>query len=244
MVRHHQKVIETAAKYQIGLDAHEPIKATGIRRTYPNFMTREGVRGMEFNAWSEGNPPEHTTILPFTRVLGGPVDYTPGIFDLTFDKYRKDERVHSTLANQLALYVVLYSPMQMAADLPQNYLTEDGELHPMFKFIQDVPVDWDDSHVIDAQIGDYVATARKGKGSDDWYLGAVTDENERTLNVPLDFLEEGKTYTATIYKDGRDADWETNPASYDIKTRDVSKTDTLDLWLAAGGGTAISFKVQ
>lgn len=243
MVRHYRKVLKTAAEYQIGINAHEPIKATGLRRTYPNMMTREGVRGMEYNAWSEGNQPEHTTILPFTRGLSGPMDYTPGIFDITFDEYRDQEQVHSTLANQLALYVVLYSPMQMAADLPENYFIESGELHPMFHFIQDVAVDWDESHVLDAVIGDYVVTTRKEKGSNNWFLGAVTDENERTIEVPLDFLDEDKSYQATIYRDGENAHWEKNPTAYEIEKQEVNSQDTLDLWLAPGGGTAISFEV-
>ena len=242
MVRHYREVVEKAAEYQISINAHEPIKATGIRRTYPNMMTREGVRGMEYNAWSEGMPPQHTTILPFTRVLSGPIDYTPGIFDLTFDEYREEERVRSTLANQLALYVVLYSPMQMAADMPENYLQEDGDFHPMFRFIQEVAVDWDDSRVLQSEIGDYVATARKEKGSERWFLGAVTDENERTLEISLDFLNEGQTYRATIYRDGKDAHWKDNPTSYEIAEREVSSQQSLELWLAAGGGTAISFE--
>lgn len=242
MVRHYRKVLETGARYQIGINAHEPIKATGLRRTYPNMMTREGVRGMEYNAWSEGTPPEHTTILPFTRVLGGPIDYTPGIFDITFDKYRKKEQVHSTLANQLALYLVLYSPLQMAADMPANYLQENDDFHPMFQFIRDVPVDWDESHVLDARIGDYVVTARKEKNADRWFLGAITDEQERTLKVPLRFLEDGKTYKATIYRDGKNAHWKENPTDYKIDTKEVSSDSTLQLWLAPGGGTAISFE--
>lgn len=244
MVRHYRKVVETAAEYQIGINAHEPIKATGLRRTFPNMMTREGVRGMEYNAWSEGMPPQHTTIIPFTRILGGPIDYTPGIFDITFDEYRDKEQVHSTLANQLALYVVLYSPLQMAADLPENYLTENGDFHPMFQFIRDVAVDWDESHILDAEIGDYVVTARKEKGADNWFLGAVTDENERTLEVPLDFLDENKTYRATIYRDGETAHWEENPTEYKIETREVTSETTLDLWMAPGGGTAINFEAK
>jgi alpha-glucosidase len=242
MVQHYRKVLETAAKYKIGINAHEPIKATGLRRTYPNMMTREGVRGMEYNAWSNGTPPEHTTILPFTRVLAGPIDYTPGIFDITFDKYRDKEQVHATLANQLALYVVLYSPMQMAADLPENYMANNN-FHPMFQFIRDVPVDWDKSRILDAKIGDYVVTARKEKGTGSWFLGAITDENERTIEVPLDFLNESKTYKATIYRDGKEAHWQNNPTDYEIQTKKVSNQDTLELWLAPGGGTAISFEV-
>ncbi|MEL7834967.1 glycoside hydrolase family 97 protein [Fodinibius sp. Rm-B-1B1-1] len=242
MVRHYRNVVEKAAKYQIGVNAHEPIKATGLRRTYPNMMTREGVRGMEYNAWSEGMPPGHTTILPFTRVLGGPIDYTPGIFDITFDEYSDDEQVKSTLANQLALYVVLYSPMQMAADLPENYLTDDGEFHPMFQFIHEVPVDWDTSHILDAQIGDYVVTTRKEKRTDNWFLGAITDEEERTKKVSLDFLDDGKTYEAIIYHDGENAHWQDNPTDYQIKTQEVTAGTTLELWMAPGGGTAISFE--
>jgi len=242
MVRHYRKVVEKAAEYQIGINAHEPIKGTGLRRTYPNMMTREGVRGMEYNAWSEGMPPEHTTILPFTRILSGPIDYTPGIFNITFDEYSDEEQVKSTLANQLALYVVLYSPMQMAADLPENYLTDDGNFHPMFQFIRDVAVDWDASHILDAEIGDYVVTARKEKNNDTWFLGAVTDENERTKEVSLNFLDTGKTYKATIYQDADNAHWQDNPTAYEIKTREVTADTTLELWMAPGGGTAISFE--
>lgn len=244
MVRHYRKVVEKAAEYQIGINAHEPIKATGLRRTYPNMMTREGVRGMEYNAWSEGMPPQHTTILPFTRVLGGPIDYTPGIFDLTFDEYREEEHVKSTLANQLALYVVLYSPMQMAADLPKNYLTNDGEFHPMFQFIRDVAVDWDASHILDAEIGDYVITARQEKDSENWFLGAITDENERTKEVSLDFLDDSKTYEATIYQDGENAHWQKNSTAYEIETREVTTDTALELWMAPGGGTAITLETK
>lgn len=239
MVRHHQNVVETAARYQIMVNAHEPVKATGKSRTWPNFMTREGVRGMEYNAWSEGNPPEHTTILPFTRVLGGPVDYTPGIFDIEFDEYREEEQVHSTLANQLALYVVLYSPMQMAADLPENYKT-NGEFHPAFRFIRDVAVNWDETRVLDAEIGDYVTIARKEKDSNNWFVGSVTDEQSRDVEITLDFLDEGTAYEATIYRDGENAGWDSNPTDYEIETRQVDNTAVLNLHLAPGGGAAIS----
>ena len=155
MVNHYRSVVEKAAKEKIMIDAHEPIKATGIRRTYPNMMTREGMRGQEFNAWTEGNPPEHQTILPFTRMLAGPLDYTPGIFDITFDRYKPENRVHNTIANQLALYLILYSPVQMAADLIENY-----ENNPAFEFIDKVPVSWNKTKVIDAEIGDYIIIAR------------------------------------------------------------------------------------
>lgn len=242
MVRHYRTVLETAARYQIALNAHEPIKPTGIRRTWPNMMTREGVRGMEYNAWSEGTPPEHTTILPFTRGLGGPIDYTPGIFDILFDEYRDKEQVHATLANQLALYVVLYSPMQMAADLPENYLRNGGGFHPMFEFIREVPVNWDESVYLESAIGDYVSVARKDRDSDRWFLGAVTDEQARTLSVTLDFLDNGRSYTATLYRDGPRAHWQSNPTSWEIKERGVTAGTVLELPLAPGGGAAVSFK--
>jgi alpha-glucosidase len=196
MVFHYRKILEKAADARIMLDVHEPIKPTGISRTYPNMMTREGVRGMEYNAWSEGNPPEHTTILPFTRMLAGPLDYTPGIFDLTFDDYKPDYRVHSTVAKQLALYVVLMSPLQMAADLPENY-----EGNPAFQFIERVPCTWDETRVLDAVIGDYVVIARRS--GDEWFLGAITDEKGRVLEVSLDFLAAANgTYRARVFRDG------------------------------------------
>ncbi len=241
MVRHYRKVVETAAKYNIAINAHEPIKATGIRRTLPNMMTREGVRGMEYNAWSDGNPPEHTTILPFTRGLAGPTDYTPGIFDILFDQYRDEERVYSTLANQLALYIVIYSPMQMAADLHENYRV-NGDFHPAFQFIREVAVDWDQTVVPAAEIGEFAVVARKERGGERWFVGAITDENARTLSVALEFLEEGRGYTATIYKDGEDANWETNPLSYEIEDRTVDSETVLELLLAPGGGAAIELR--
>ncbi len=231
MVRHYRRVVEAAAARRIMLDVHEPIKPTGIERTYPNMMTREGVRGVEYNAWSDGNPPEHTTILPFTRMLAGPLDYTPGIFDLTFDEYKPDNRVHTTLAKQLALYVVLESPLQMAADLPQNY-----EGHPAFEFIEDVPTTWDETRVLDAAIGDFAIFARRLGAS--WYLGAVTDEDARVFRVPLDFLEPGTIYLARVFADGEDADWEANPSSYEIRSALVDQDAWLTMPLAAGGGYA------
>ena len=197
MVNHYRDIVKKAAEYKIMLDVHEPIKATGIRRTYPNMMTREGARGQEYNAWSGdgGNPPDHTTILPFTRLLGGPMDFTPGIIDLTFDHANRiDNRVNTTLAKQLALYVVLYSPLQMAADLPENYKDE-----PAFQFIKDVPVDWETTLVPHGEIGDYVVIVRKDRNSDDWYIAGITDENERDLTIELFFLDKNKQYTATIY---------------------------------------------
>lgn len=235
MARHYQKVLETAAKYQVMLDVHEPIKDTGLRRTWPNMMTREGVRGTEYEAWSPGNPPSHTTIIPFTRGLAGPIDFTPGIFNLLFDK-TSTFRVHTTLAKQLALYVVIYSPMQMAADLPENY-----EGNPALKFIEDVPTDWEDTKVLNAAIGEYVTTVRKDSNSADWYLGSITNEKPRTFRVELNFLTPGKTYQAEIYQDGKGADVNTNPLPVEITRNDVTSTSSLTLNLAAGGGTAIRF---
>ncbi|MCK4510352.1 glycoside hydrolase family 97 protein [bacterium] len=234
MVFHYRRILEKAADARIMLDVHEPIKPTGISRTYPNMMTREGVRGMEYNAWSEGNPPEHTTILPFTRMLAGPLDYTPGIFDLTFDEYKPDNRVHTTIAKQLALYVVLLSPLQMAADLPENY-----EGHPALGFIERVPCTWDETRVLDAAIGDYVVIARRN--GDEWFLGSITDEEGRALQVSLDFLAAGRRYQARIYRDGAGAHWETNPISVDVSTVEVEAEDTMTLELAPGGGAAVYF---
>ncbi|HTF18224.1 MAG TPA: glycoside hydrolase family 97 protein [Chryseolinea sp.] len=236
MVRHYQKVLSLAGAYKIMLDVHEPIKDTGLRRTYPNMMTREGGRGTEYEAWSTGNPPAHTTILPFTRCLGGPFDYTPGIFDIQF-KTEGDFRVHTTLAKQLALYVVIYSPMHMAADLPENY-----EGKPAFKFIEDVPTDWDVTKVVNAAIGEYVTTVRKDRHSDDWYLGAITNEQARTLEIKLDFLAADKQYMAEIYSDGQSANMEANPLAIEIANQETDRNQSLKLWLAPGGGTAIRFR--
>lgn len=237
MVNHYRKVLEKAAEYEIAVNAHEPIKGTGIRRTMPNAISREGLRGQEYNAWSVegGNPPEHLTIVPFTRMLAGPIDFTPGIFNIKFDEYQENNQVNTTLAQQLALYVVLYSPVQMAADLPEHY-----EGNPAFQFIRDVAVDWDESHVINGEIGEYVTIARKEKGSDNWFVGSVTDEESRSLELALDFLDPGKTYRAVIYRDGEDAHWDENPLSLDISEQEVTSETVLDLDLAPGGGQAIS----
>ncbi|MFA4863790.1 MAG: glycoside hydrolase family 97 protein, partial [Bacteroidales bacterium] len=218
MVNHHARIVEKAAQHQIMVDAHEAVKATGLERTWPNFMTREWARGNEYEAWSEGNPPDHTCILPFTRVLAGPLDYTPGIFGLYFKEFKPDNRVHTTLAKQLALMVIIYSPLQMAADLVENY-----KGHPAFRFIRDVPSDWDDIKVLNGKIGDYVTIARKKK--DAWYLGSITDENAREFTFKLDFLDEKINYEATIYEDGPSADWETNPLEYLIEKKLVKKDD-------------------
>jgi alpha-glucosidase len=220
------------------LDVHEPIKDTGIRRTYPNMMSREGARGQEYNAWSQdgGNPPDYTTIIPFTRLLAGPFDFTPGIFDLLYKGMEKDNRVNTTLAKQLALYVIIYSPLQMAADLPENY---EGE--PAFKFITDVPTDWEVTKVLKAKIGDFVTIVRKDRQSDDWYLGSITDENGRTLETSLSFLDPGKKYVAEVYQDADGADWMSNPQAIEINELLVDNKTKLILKLAPGGGQAIKF---
>ncbi|MBI9033073.1 MAG: glycoside hydrolase family 97 protein [Bacteroidales bacterium] len=235
MVEHYRKVLETAAKYEIMIDAHEPIKATGIRRTYPNMMSREGARGMEWNAWSEGNPPEHTVVLPFTRCLAGPLDYTPGIFNLQFSGYRMGYRVHTTLSRQLALMITLYSPLQMAADIIENY-----QDHPAFQFIKDVAVSWDETKVINAKIGDYYTVARRNK--DQWFLASTTDENYRHFNFPLNFLSEDQQYTAYIYSDAITTDWDKNPTGIDICEILVNSRDTLPVVLSNNGGMVIQFK--
>ena len=245
MVRHYRRVVETAAKYGIAVDVHEPIKDTGERRTWPNMMAREGARGQEYNAWGGegGNPPEHETILFFTRMLAGPMDFTPGIFDLLIrrpagtPRTPEEARPRTTLAKQLALYVVLYSPLQMAADLPENY-----EGKRPFQFIRDVAVDWDTTRVLDGRIGDYVVVARKAKGRDEWFIGAITDEERRSFDVPLSFLPAGRRYVAEIYADGPAASWRDNPESVAISSRPVSRTSRLRVSLAPGGGQAIRIR--
>jgi hypothetical protein len=238
MVKHYRKVMEKAAEYEVMVNVHEPIKPTGLRRTYPNLISAEGLRGQEFNAWSSdgGNPPEHLTIVPFTRMLAGPIDYTPGIFDIKFDKFKPNNQVNTTLTHQLALYGVIYSPLQMAADLPENY-----EGNPAFQFIRDVGVDWDTSIVLNGEIGDFITIARKERNKDKWFLGSITDENERAIDISLNFLDEGKEYTATIYSDEEESHWDKDPTAYKIDVKTVSSSDTLKLELAAGGGTAINF---
>jgi alpha-glucosidase len=233
MSRHHLKVVTEAAKRKIAVNPHEPIKDTGLRRTYPNWVAREGARGMEYNAWgSPPNPPEHEANLVFTRMLAGPMDFTPGVLSL---KGKGGQPIQSTIAKQLALYVVIYSPLQMAADLPEHY-----EQHARaFQFIKDVPADWSDTLALNGEVGDYATIVRKDRNSEDWYLGSVTDENARTLTVKLDFLDEGRSYTARIYRDGDNADWKANPHDIAIDTRQVRRGDTLELKLGAGGGQAI-----
>jgi hypothetical protein len=222
------------------VNSHESSRPTGYSRTYPNYIAAEAARGNEFNAWSVGNPPMHETILPFTRLLGGPMDYTPGIFEIKMSAYdpSKKEQVHTTLAKQLALYVTMYSPLQMAADLPQNY-----EQHlDAFQFIRDVAVDWQDSKYLEAEPGDYLTVARKDKYSENWFLGAITDEQARDTELKLDFLSPNKKYQAVVYQDGATADWEKNPKSYVIKTIQVTSKSKIKLHLVSGGGAAISFK--
>lgn len=239
MVNHYNFVAQRAADYKLMVNSHESSRPTGYSRTYPNYIAAEAARGNEFNAWSVGNPPMHETILPFTRLLGGPMDYTPGIFEIKMNVYdaAKKEQVHTTLAKQLALYVTMYSPLQMAADLPENY-----EKHlDAFQFIKDVAVNWDQSVYLEAEPGDFLTVARKTKGKDEWFLGAITDENARTTNIELNFLTPGKTYKATIYEDGKDAHWEKNPKSYAIKTIQVTSNSKIKLNLTNGGGVAIRF---
>lgn len=240
MVNHYLFVADQAAKYKIMVDAHEPVRPTGLHRTYPNWLASEAARGNEFNAWSVGNPPEHETILPFTRLMGGPMDYTPGIFEIKMSYYdpKKKEQVHTTLAKQLALYVTMYSPLQMAADLPENY----EKRMDAFQFIRDVAVDWDDTRILEAEPGDYITIARKAKGRDEWYVGAIADENSRRARVALDFLTAGRRYVATVYADAKDADWQKNPMAYEIKSYLVDARTVLDLVLAKGGGAAVSVK--
>jgi alpha-glucosidase len=244
-VRHHRKAIETAAKYGIMLDVHEPIHDTGERRTYPNMMTREGARGQEYNAWGGegGNPPEHETILFFTRMLSGPMDFTPGIFDILIQRpsgaprQPHESRVRTTLAKQLALYVVLYSPMQMAADEIENYANQ-----PAFQFIRDVAVDWEQTKVVDARIGDYVVVAREQRNSNDWFIGAITDEEARSFDVGLSFLPAGRNYVAEIYADAPNAHWLDNPLPVAITQQNVTSASRLNVRLAPGGGQAIRLR--
>ena len=235
MVRHHLKVVTEAAKRHITIDAHEPVKDTGLRRTYPNWVSREGERGMEYNAWGEPkNPPEHEANLVFTRMLSGPMDFTPGILSL---KGKGNTPILSTLAKQLALYIVIYSPVQMAADLPENYKANPGP----FQFIKDVAVDWDDTRMLAGEVGDLAVFARKARNSPEWFLGAVGDEQERHFDVSLSFLDAGKRYEAQIYRDGDNADYRTNPRSIVIEKRIVTSADRLAARIAPGGGTAVRF---
>ena len=239
MVNHFTRVLEKAEKYKICVNSHESVRSTGLHRTYPNWLAAEAARGNEFNAWSIGNPPEHETILPFTRFIGGPMDYTPGIFQIKMDYYKPGSKfqVHTTLAKQLALYVTIYSPIQMAADLPENY-----ERFPdAFSFIEQVPVNWSDTKILKAEPGDYIIIARKDKNSDNWFVGAITDEEARSFEIKLDFLDADR-YEMTTFKDAKDSDWEKNPMKYEIEKSTIKKNQTIKLNLASGGGTAIILK--
>ncbi len=239
MVNHYAKVMRKTAENKIMVDMHEPTRLTGLHRTYPNFLSAEAARGNEFNAWSRGNAPEHETILPFTRLMGGPMDYTPGIFQTNMSAYdaKKTEKVHTTLSKQLALYVTMYSPLQMAADLIENY-----EGKPEFQFIKDVAVDWEDTKIINAEVGDYLTIARKAKGKNEWFIGSITDEKARNFDMKFDFLPAGKKFKAIIYADADDAHWDTKPAATKITEMNVSKDTMIKIKLAASGGCAISLK--
>jgi len=237
IINHYQYAIEKAADYKIMVNAHEAVRPTGIARTYPNLIGNEAARGTEYQAFG-GSKPNHVTVLPFTRLIGGPMDYTPGIFEMDISKLNPANKSHvnSTLANQLALYVTLYSPLQMAADLPENY----NRFLDAFQFIKDVAIDWDDSRYIEAEPGQYITAARKAKGTNNWFLGSVGGEQPRTSNITFDFLDKGKTYVATIYADAKDAHYKTNPQAYTIRKVLVTNKSKLSQYVAAGGGYAIS----
>jgi alpha-glucosidase len=236
MSRHHLRVLEAAARRHVAINSHEPIKDTGLRRTYPNWVSREGARGQEFNAWGEPpNSPEHEVTLVYTRMLAGPMDYTPGVVSLTG---KNGQEIGSTVARQLALYVALYSPIQMAADLPEHYAARPDA----FQFIKDVAVDWEESRFLAGEVGEYVAIARKQRGGAEWFIGAINDRNARALPLKLDFLDAGKRYRAEVYRDGKGADWR-GPARFEFvrESREVKRGDALPLWLAGGGGAAVRF---
>jgi glucan 1,4-alpha-glucosidase len=241
MVNHYQKVVETAAKYNVAVNAHEPIKATGLRRTYPNFVSREGMRGQEFNAWSSdgGNPPNHLPTVAFTRMLAGPFDFTPGIFNISLKPYKANNQVNTTLAHQLALYVVIYSPVQMVPDFPENYKEK-----PEFEFIKSVGVDWEKSITLNGEVGDYITVAREERNTGNWFIGGITNEEERDIELSFSFLPEGKSFNATIYKDGKNASYDKNPTSTSIENQVIDSTSKLNIHLASGGGFAISLKKE
>lgn len=236
---HYLYAITKAADYKIMVNAHEAVRPTGLSRTYPNLIGNEAARGTEYEAFG-GNNADHTTILPFTRLMGGPMDYTPGIFQTKVSAYNPENNsfVHTTLVKQLALYVTMYSPLQMAADLPETY----NKHLDAFQFIKDVAIDWDQTNILEAEPGDFITIARKAKGKDEWFVGGITDENARVGNVNFDFLPKGKTYEATIYADGKDADYEKNPQAYEIKKIKVTSKTKLKQQMACGGGFAISVK--
>jgi hypothetical protein len=236
IVNHYQYAIEKAADYKIMVNAHEAVRPTGICRTYPNLIGNEAARGTEYQAFG-GSKPNHVTVLPFTRLIGGPMDYTPGIFEMDISKMNPDNKSHvnSTICNQLALYVTMYSPLQMAADTPDNY----NRFPDAFQFIKDVAVDWSESKYIEAEPGDFITVARKAKGTNNWFVGNVNGDNSRTSNIDFSFLEKGKKYTATIYADAKDAHYKTNPQAYTIKKITVTNKSKLSQLSAPGGGYAI-----
>lgn len=244
-VRHYRAVIETAAAHHVCIDNHEPVMPTGLQRTYPNLMTQEGIRGQEWNAWATdgGSPASHVCTLPFTRMLAGPADYTPGVFDFS-NPVQPNTRVHATIANQLGLFVTMYSPLQMACDLPESYMKHLDA----FKFIEDVPCDWKQSQLLAGEIGKYVVFARQERtkesshatDNEPWFVGATNDDEARNIDLSLHFLPEGRTYRATLYRDADDADWQSNPYAYVIEQQDVTSATVLSLHMASGGGFAIS----
>ena len=243
MVRHYRDIVKKAAEHKIMLNVHEPIKDTGIRRTWPNMKTREGARGQEYNAWSVdgGNPVGYTTVVPFTRGLVSPFDYTPGVFDLLLSdkpENQNNNRVHHTIAHELALYVVIYSPLQMVSDLPKNLEARPTAL----EWVKAVPTDWETTKVPVAEIGEFAVVVRKDRNTENWYLGGITNEKARNAELDLSFLAEGITYEATMYRDGEEANWLTNPYPLEKKTVTVDANSTLVLEMAAGGGIAIEFK--
>ncbi len=237
LVNHYLYAVKKAAEYKIMVNAHEAVRPTGLCRTYPNLIGNESARGTEYEAFGGSNP-DHTTILPFTRLMGGPMDYTPGIFEMKVSKANPDNHsfVHSTLARQLALYVTMYSPLQMAADMIENY----EPFMDAFQFIKDVAVDWDDSRYLEAEPGDYITVARKAKGTENWFVGCTADENGHVSDLSFDFLEPGKKYIATLYTDAKDAHYEHNPQAYTIRKGILTRASKLKLKAAPGGGYAIS----
>ena len=239
IINHYQYALEKAADYEVMVNAHEAVRPTGICRTYPNLIANESARGTEFQAFG-GSKSNHVTILPFTRLIGGPMDYTPGIFEMDISKLNPNNNSHvnSTIANQLALYVTMYSPLQMAADLPEHY----EQFMDAFQFIKDVAIDWDESLYLEAEPGHYITVARKEKASNNWFIGNVNGNNSRTSNIKLNFLEKGKTYMATIYADAKDAHYKTNPQAYTIKIKKVTSKSKLSQLSVPGGGYAISIK--
>lgn len=240
MNNHYLHAVKEAAKHHIMVNAHEATRPTGLCRTYPNLVGNESARGTEYEAFG-GSRPDHTVVLPFTRLQGGPMDYTPGIFETKLDTWSSNPSyVHTTLVGQLALYLVMYSPLQMAADLPEHY----EKYMDAFQFIKDVAVDWDDSKYIEAEPGDYITVARKAKGTDNWFVGGKCDENGHKAVVKLDFLDKGRKYECTIYADAKDADYETNPKAYTITKKTVKKGDTLKITEARGGGFAVSLMAK